>query len=71
VAKDLIVLLHGFPESSSSWRDVALGRRAADLTADYVTGPYRYEVLDGVSRWMPEEVPELVAKLVLDFIGAG
>jgi pimeloyl-ACP methyl ester carboxylesterase len=49
--------------------DVALGRRAADLTADYVTGPYRYEILEGVSHWIPEEVPEIVAQLVLDFVG--
>lgn len=50
--------------------DFALGRKAADLTADYVTGPYRYEVLDGVSHWIPEEVPETTAELVLDFIAS-
>jgi len=46
--------------------DFALGRTAADLTARYVAGPYRYEVLDGVSHWIPEEVPETVAELVID-----
>lgn len=51
--------------------DFALGRRAADTTGEYVTGPYRYEVLDGVSHWIPEEVPEIVADLVLDFVGKG
>jgi pimeloyl-ACP methyl ester carboxylesterase len=49
--------------------DFALGRRAADATAGYCTGPYRYEILDGVSHWIPEEVPEIVADLVLDFVG--
>ncbi|HVV35103.1 MAG TPA: alpha/beta fold hydrolase [Acidimicrobiales bacterium] len=49
--------------------DIALGRAAADRTGDYVAAPYRYEVLDGVSHWIPEEVPERVAALVLDFIG--
>jgi pimeloyl-ACP methyl ester carboxylesterase len=49
--------------------DFALGRRAADMTGDYVTGPYRYEILNGVSHWIPEEVPEVVAQLVLEFIG--
>jgi pimeloyl-ACP methyl ester carboxylesterase len=48
--------------------DVALGRRAADATGKYVTGPYRYEVMDGVSHWIPEEIPEVVAKLLLEFI---
>jgi pimeloyl-ACP methyl ester carboxylesterase len=48
--------------------DFALGRTAADLTGDFVTGPYRYEVLPGVSHWIPEEVPETVVALLLDFI---
>ncbi|HVT76620.1 MAG TPA: alpha/beta fold hydrolase, partial [Acidimicrobiales bacterium] len=48
--------------------DIALDRHAADRTGDYVDAPYRYEVLDGVSHWIPEEVPERVAALVLDFI---
>jgi pimeloyl-ACP methyl ester carboxylesterase len=50
--------------------DFALGRKAADLTGDYCKGPYRYEVLEGVSHWIPEEVPELVASLVLDFVAS-
>jgi pimeloyl-ACP methyl ester carboxylesterase len=46
--------------------DFFLGRKAADLTAREVTGPYRYEVLDGVSHWIPEEAPDVVASLVLE-----
>ena len=46
--------------------DVALGRAAADLTGRHVGAPYRYEVLDGVSHWIPEEVPDTVAGLVID-----
>ena len=49
--------------------DFALGRRAADADRRLLTGPYRYEILDGVSHWIPEEVPEIVADLVLDFVG--
>jgi pimeloyl-ACP methyl ester carboxylesterase len=48
--------------------DVALGRKAAELTARYVAGPYRFEVLGGVSHWIPEEVPELVARLLLEHV---
>jgi pimeloyl-ACP methyl ester carboxylesterase len=44
--------------------DRALGRRAAELTAGHVSGPYRFEVLDGVSHWIPETEPGLVADLV-------
>jgi pimeloyl-ACP methyl ester carboxylesterase len=46
--------------------DVALGRKAADLTGRYVTGPYRYEVLEGMCHWIPEVAPNLVAGLLLE-----
>jgi len=39
--------------------DFALGRKAADLTGRYVTGPYRYEVLEGTGHWIPEAADEL------------
>jgi pimeloyl-ACP methyl ester carboxylesterase len=45
--------------------DIALGRRAADLTVRYVTGPYRFEVLDG-SHWIPEEHPDRLAELIVE-----
>lgn len=44
--------------------DVALGRRAADLTERYVTGPFQYEVLDGVGHWIPEVAPQVVVDLL-------
>ena len=50
--------------------DVALGRRAADLTARYVTGRYRYEVLQGMNHWIPEVAPEVVVKLLLEHFSA-
>ena len=46
--------------------DVALGRKAAELTARHVSAPYRLEILDGVSHWIPEEAPDAVVRLVLD-----
>src|SRR3546814_9049093 len=33
--------------------DFALGRTEADLTRQYVPGPYRYEDLPGVGPWIP------------------
>ncbi len=48
--------------------DVALGARAAELTADYVSGPYRYEHLDDVSHWIPEVAPGTVVRLVLEHV---
>jgi pimeloyl-ACP methyl ester carboxylesterase len=41
-----------------STRDAAIGPQGAALTSAFVTGPYTYEVLEGVSHWIPEEVPE-------------
>jgi pimeloyl-ACP methyl ester carboxylesterase len=49
--------------------DVALGRTAADLTGQYVTGPYRYEVLEGVGHWIPEEGDKL-NPLLLEHLAA-
>ena len=45
--------------------DVALGRTGADLTGRYVTGPYQYEVLEGMVHWIPEVAPGVVTELLL------
>jgi pimeloyl-ACP methyl ester carboxylesterase len=45
-------------------RDTAIGPQGAALTPRYVTGPYTYEVLEGVSHWIPEEVPQRVEALL-------
>jgi pimeloyl-ACP methyl ester carboxylesterase len=50
--------------------DAFLGRKAADLTANYVDAPYRYEVLEGRTHWLPEEAPEDVARLLLEHFAA-
>jgi pimeloyl-ACP methyl ester carboxylesterase len=48
--------------------DVALGRTAAFATKDWVTGPYRFEVLVGVSHWIPEEAADRLAGLLRDHL---
>lgn len=50
--------------------DTALCRDGADLTENYVIGPYRYEVIEGVSHWVPEEAAETVSSLLIDHLGA-
>jgi pimeloyl-ACP methyl ester carboxylesterase len=47
-------------------KDMFLGRTAADLTAKYVEAPYRYEVLDGATHWLPEQNADTVAQLVIE-----
>lgn len=45
--------------------DAALSRRGATLCARFVTGPYRFEMVDG-SHWVPEEQPGLLHDLIVD-----
>ena len=44
--------------------DTFLGRAGIDATAQFVDAPYRLEVLDGVSHWIPELAADRVAELV-------
>jgi pimeloyl-ACP methyl ester carboxylesterase len=50
--------------------DIALGREAAEATGAYVSAPYRFEVLEGVSHWVPETAPDRLNALLLDFLGS-
>ncbi|MGI8678712.1 MAG: alpha/beta fold hydrolase [Jatrophihabitans sp.] len=45
--------------------DSFLSRTAAVATEKYVTGPYRFEILEGVSHWIPEQAPDRLAELLL------
>ena len=44
--------------------DDALSRVGAELVARFVSGPYEFRVLEGVSHWIPEEAPAEVAEIV-------
>jgi pimeloyl-ACP methyl ester carboxylesterase len=50
--------------------DIAIGRRAAELTSRWVTGPFEFKVLDGVSHWIPEQVPDELAAYILERISS-
>jgi pimeloyl-ACP methyl ester carboxylesterase len=45
--------------------DAAIGRVAAEGTREHVQGPYSFEVLDGVSHWVPETAPEQLSGLLI------
>jgi pimeloyl-ACP methyl ester carboxylesterase len=47
-------------------QDQALGEVAALATAKYISGPYRFERLNGKSHWLLEECPDEVATLMLN-----
>jgi len=53
-----------------STEDQALGRQAAEATVEYVAGSYRFEVLEGVSHWIPEMAADDLARLVLEHLAA-
>ena len=44
--------------------DRFVSRAAAGLCGRYVSGPYRFEVLEGASHWLPEEAPERVGSML-------
>ena len=46
--------------------DVAVARQGAELSGQWVDAPYHFEVLEGVSHWIPTQAPEALAAAVLD-----
>jgi pimeloyl-ACP methyl ester carboxylesterase len=48
--------------------DSAVGRVAAEATAQHVTGPYRFEVIAGAGHFLTDEVGEQVTRLVLGHV---
>lgn len=44
-------------------------RRAAELTARYVQGPYRFEVVEGADHWLPDNEPDKIVSLLLPHLG--
>ncbi|HIF07791.1 MAG TPA: alpha/beta hydrolase [Gemmatimonadetes bacterium] len=47
-----------------STEDTALGREGAELTEKYIKGPYRFEIIEGVSHWIPEEGADQLNELL-------
>jgi pimeloyl-ACP methyl ester carboxylesterase len=51
-------------------KDRFLTRYAAERTGRYVTGPYRFEVMEGMSHWLPTGAADRVSELVLEHLAA-
>lgn len=49
-----------------STADAAVGRAGAERCGEFVTGPYRFVELDGVSHWVPEEAPGALAEAIIE-----
>ncbi len=52
-----------------STEDQAFARESAEASAEYVSGPYEFVVLEGVSHWIPEEAHAEVTDIILRHIG--
>lgn len=50
--------------------DATVGQRAAELTAEYVTGPYSFVAVDEGSHFVVDQFPQIVTDLVLQHIRA-
>ncbi|MBV1798980.1 alpha/beta fold hydrolase [Siccirubricoccus sp. G192] len=50
--------------------DDTVGRMAAEGTRDFITAPYRFEVLPGVGHYAPDQVPDRVNALLLEHLAA-
>jgi pimeloyl-ACP methyl ester carboxylesterase len=48
--------------------DTALCRDSAVLTEKFVTGPYRFEIVQGVGHWVPELAADRVNSLLLEHL---
>ena len=51
-----------------STEDVAFGSAAAFETEKWCTGGYRFEMVEEVSHWIPEEIPEAASSLLLEHL---
>ncbi len=48
--------------------DPAFSRATAESSAAHVSGPYRFEVLEGISHWVPEQAADRVNQLLLEHL---
>ncbi|MGW1746927.1 alpha/beta fold hydrolase [Streptomyces sp. NPDC002092] len=51
-----------------STNDRAFGAAPAHGTGRWVEGPHRFETLQGVSHWVPEEAPDALNRLLLEHL---
>jgi pimeloyl-ACP methyl ester carboxylesterase len=51
-------------------KDATVGRMAADLTRDYVRGPYRFVAMEGAGHFLVDQFPDAVSALLLEHVRA-
>ena len=48
--------------------DASVGRRAAELTAEFVRGPYKFVELDGGGHFIVDQFPDRIAELLIEHL---
>ena len=48
--------------------DMALGREGAEATAKHIDGPYRFEVFEGISHWVPDTAGAEMSRVLLEHL---
>ena len=48
--------------------DASVGRRAAELTAEFVRGPYKFVELDGGGHFIVDQFPDRIAQLLIEHL---
>jgi pimeloyl-ACP methyl ester carboxylesterase len=48
--------------------DATVGRRAAEWTAAYVTGPYRFVAMAGAGHFLVDQFPDRISALIIDHL---
>lgn len=51
-----------------STADMAIGPDAAKASGEWVDAPYRFEILDGTTHWIPEEAADQATSMLLEHI---
>jgi len=49
--------------------DTALGRYGAERCGDFVDAPYRFEIIEGVSHWVPEDAADELSMMLVEHVG--
>jgi pimeloyl-ACP methyl ester carboxylesterase len=71
-ARDPVGKIRGVPTLHVwSTEDAFLGRAATEATEQFCDTPYRLEVLDGVTHWIPELASDRLAELVTAHVRSG
>lgn len=53
-----------------STNDLAVSLDSIERCGDYCKGPFRSEVLDGITHWVPDEAPDVVTSLLLEHLAS-